>query len=340
MPVDRQVFLRYQVLNSCFRNRYREYTIDDLVEECNKAMYREYDMLAGVSKRTIQNDIFNLQLPPYNIRLNEKLKRGRQRLYRYQDPNFTLPQYRMNDKERNKIQDAIHVLREFEGEPLYDWTRAFLMQVEGGLFNENTTPIVSFQTNPDLKGLHHFDKLLRAISTKRVLRLCYTPFGKETIYTKVYPYHLKQYNDRWYLIAQVVGYNGFANYSLDRIESFEEVAIPYKESDINFEEYFDDVVGVTIPSGEPIDINIKVLKDSAGFVLTKPIHLSQRVIERNDDCIIISINVKPNYELDSKILAFGPNMEVLSPITYRNHIFEKIQAMTQKYLNNANNLHT
>ena len=35
MPVDRQVTLRYQVLNKCFRNLYREYTIDDLVEACN-----------------------------------------------------------------------------------------------------------------------------------------------------------------------------------------------------------------------------------------------------------------------------------------------------------------
>ena len=36
MPVDKQVLLRYQVLNRCFRNKYREYTIDDLVDECNK----------------------------------------------------------------------------------------------------------------------------------------------------------------------------------------------------------------------------------------------------------------------------------------------------------------
>ncbi len=47
--------LRYQVLNKCFRNRYREYTIDDLVDECNKAL-RKIDK-PDVSKRTIQNDI-------------------------------------------------------------------------------------------------------------------------------------------------------------------------------------------------------------------------------------------------------------------------------------------
>lgn len=64
MPVDKQVLLRYQVLNKCFRNRYREYTIDDLVDECNKAL-RKADK-AEVSKRTVQNDI-NILEADYGI---------------------------------------------------------------------------------------------------------------------------------------------------------------------------------------------------------------------------------------------------------------------------------
>lgn len=40
MPVDKQVIERYRVLNECFRNPYRDYTIDDLVDECNKALRR------------------------------------------------------------------------------------------------------------------------------------------------------------------------------------------------------------------------------------------------------------------------------------------------------------
>ena len=39
MPVDKQVLLRYQVLNDCFRNPYREYDIDDLVDACSEAVY-------------------------------------------------------------------------------------------------------------------------------------------------------------------------------------------------------------------------------------------------------------------------------------------------------------
>ena len=335
MPVDKQVMLRYQVLNKCFRSRYREYTIDDLVDECNKAL-RRIDK-PDVSKRTIQNDI-NILEADYGIVLDDKLKQGKKRLYRYVDTNYSIPLFRINDEERHKLHDAIRVLENFEGEPMYDWARTLLMQIEGGLFSEESTPVVSFQSNPDLKGIHHFTGLLKAITTKRVLRLRYTPFGKDTMTARIYPYHLKQYNDRWYLIAQAIGFDGYSNYALDRLEEFEEIAIPYKEPEIDFSDYFDDVVGVTIPECDAEDIIIKVYKASMSFVLTKPIHLSQRIIKKSDEYTVISINVKPNYELDSKILSFGSNIEVLSPVAYRSHLSEKIHAMNQIYTNDAENL--
>ena len=337
MPVDKQVLLRYQVLNKCFRSRYREYTIEDLLDECNKAL-RSQDK-PEVSKRTIQNDITTLETD-YGIRLQENLKRGRQRLYRYYDLDYSLPLIRINDEERNKIQAAIDVLEDFEGEPLYDWTRSFLMQVESGLLNDSPSPLVTFQSNPDLKGISHFPNLLQAIRTKRVLKLRYTPYGKDTQTVTIYPYHLKQFNDRWYLIAQAKGYETFAHYALDRIDSYEEVALPYKDSDVDFSEYFDDVIGVTVPDGDAEDIVIKVTGKRFNYIRTKPLHLSQRIIEEAEGYAIISINVKVNKELESLILSFGDDMEIIAPASFRDRIAEKIQAMNKKYLNNAENLHS
>ena len=328
MPVDKQVLLRYQVLNKCFRSRYREYTIEDLLDECNKAL-RSQDK-PEVSKRTIQNDITTLETD-YGIRLQENLKRGRQRLYRYYDLDYSLPLIRINDEERNKIQAAIDVLEDFEGEPLYDWTRSFLMQVESGLLNDSPSPLVTFQSNPDLKGISHFPNLLQAIRTKRVLKLRYTPYGKDTQTITIYPYHLKQFNDRWYLIAQAKGYETFAHYALDRIDSYEEVALPYKDSDVDFSEYFDDVIGVTVPDGDAEDIVIKVTGKRFNYIRTKPLHLSQRIVEEAEDHAIISINVKVNKELESLILSFGDDMEVIAPASFRDKIAEKIQATNKKY---------
>ncbi|MEE3415141.1 MAG: WYL domain-containing protein [Prevotella sp.] len=339
MPVDKQVTLRYKVLNDCFRNRFRMFTINDLVDECNKALQTVYDK-QEVSERTIRQDIADLQLPPYNVRFDETLKIGRKRVYRYYDLDYTLPMFRMNDEERNLIQRAICVLEDFEGEPMYDWARMLLMQVGGGLLGDEVSSVVSFQSNPDLEGIAHFNGLLQAIVSKHPLKIQYTPFGKPTISTKVYPYHLKQFNDRWYLIARTVDYDGLTNYALDRIVDFEEIVIPYKEAEVDFNDYFDDVVGVTVPEGDSEDIVIKVSKRRFNYIKTKPLHMSQRVIEESDDYVIVSINVKVNNELEALLLSFGSDVEVLSPESFRTRIAEKIKAMNHKYMNDAENLHT
>ena len=329
MPVDKQVYIRYKVLNRCFRNRYREFTIDDLVDACNEAL-RKADK-QDVSKRTIQNDINTLEAD-YGIMLDEKLKRGRQRLYRYRDTSYSLPIIRMNDEERNKIQDAISVLEDFEGEPLYDWARTLLMQVGGGMFDEESSSVVSFQSNPDLKGLNLFGKLLQAILAKRTLKIVYTPFGKDSYTECVYPYHLKQFNDRWYLIAQAVGYDTYGHYALDRIESFEEISLHYKEPEVDFNEYFDDIIGVTVPERyEPVDVILRVWNNRFNYIKTKPLHLSQRIISEEDGYTKISINVKINLELISLILSFGPDVEVIAPASLRAMIAKDTEAMLYKY---------
>lgn len=337
MPVDRQVTLRYQVLNKCFRDLYREYTIDDLVEACNaalrKAGYKE------VAKRSIQNDIAALQLPPFSIRLDENLFRGKKRLYRYYDSSNSLPQFQMEDGDRYKIQAAVNVLENYEGEPVLDWARTLLMQIGSGVFGSDTSSVVSFQSNPDLKGISLFGGLLKAIINKRTLKLTYTPFGKPTFTKDIYPYFLKQYNNRWFLIAQAIGYTDFANYALDRIDDFKETELPYQETDVDFEEYFDEFIGITDPKTESEDVIIKVKKQRYNYIKTKPLHLSQRVLEETPDHAVITINVKINKELESLILSFGDDIEVLAPEDFRNKIAEKIRSMDQKYQNNAENFH-
>ena len=57
MATNKHAMIRYQALDRCFSNRYKRYYIEDLVEECNKAIYEFTGSLEGVKKRTIFSDI-------------------------------------------------------------------------------------------------------------------------------------------------------------------------------------------------------------------------------------------------------------------------------------------
>lgn len=338
MPNVKHVDIRHQVLNRCFRDPFRKYTIDDLVDECNKAMRRIGK--ADVSKRTVLEDIRILETD-YGIRLEENLKVGRKRAYRYYDMSYSLQKYQMDDSDRNKILAAVNVLENYAGEPVMDWARTLLMQIGSGMFGSDSSSVVSFQSNPDLKGISLFGDLLSAIINKKVLKLTYAPFGKDSFTERIYPYYLKQFNDRWYLIAQAVGYDTFGHYALDRIERFEEIDMPYKESEVDFEEYFDDVIGVTVPErDEPVDVVLSVANNRYNYIKTKPLHLTQHKLAEDKTHTRISINVKINRELIALLLSFGSDIEVLAPPALRAEIAKIIRAMSDKYPNDAENLHT
>ena len=131
----------------------------------------------------------------------------------------------------------------------------------------------------------------------------------------MHPYHLRQFRNRWFLLCMTDGKNYISNYPLDRIESISPVSIPYLKTNIDFDEWFDDVVGVTVRNTPLVEVLIKVNNDRYGYIKTKPLHPSQteRWKQAEDGYTYITIKVKVNSELISLLASFGADIEVVSP---------------------------
>ena len=57
MPVNRNALIRYKTIDSCLRNKYRKWTLEDLIDACSEALYEYEGIDKGISKRTVQIDI-------------------------------------------------------------------------------------------------------------------------------------------------------------------------------------------------------------------------------------------------------------------------------------------
>ena len=57
MPANKNALIRYKTIDNCLRNRYRRWTLDDLVEACSETLYEMEGIRKGVSVRTVQGDI-------------------------------------------------------------------------------------------------------------------------------------------------------------------------------------------------------------------------------------------------------------------------------------------
>ena len=39
MPVNRNALIRYRAIDQCLQNRFKKWTLDDLIEACSDAIY-------------------------------------------------------------------------------------------------------------------------------------------------------------------------------------------------------------------------------------------------------------------------------------------------------------
>ncbi|MEX2569427.1 MAG: WYL domain-containing protein [Cyclobacteriaceae bacterium] len=147
-----------------------------------------------------------------------------------------------------------------------------------------------------------------------------------------HPYYLKQFNSRWFAFG--LNEDNKAprwNLALDRIESFYETNLKLKPSETDWEEYFYDLVGVTRPENTSIqEIILKFSPDVAPYILTKPLHPSQKHT-KDPTGLEVRIQVIPNFELEKLVLSFGEQVKVISPLEFKDRISQRLRSANSQY---------
>lgn len=312
--------LRLQKLNELLKHN-DGYTIIDL------------QVLLDVEERTVRKDLTLIQSEPYNAKLVTDLYRGRMRVYKYQDTNYDLPLFKKHDGLKEKMNEVVSFLSEYGGLPQYEWLKACLMAIESDTLAD-IKGIMSFENNAELKGLDFIQPLIDAIRHKYPIKLTYQPYGKEERTINVQPYHIKQFNNRWFLIGCPEKAYVLHNYALDRITDIEHLSKDYIETDVDFNEYFDDVIGVTVNDVETSVIELLVSRERFPYIETKPLHWTQKHLKEKDtdDYVFVTIEVKPNKELITLLLSFGADLIVVSPKYVREEIAEGITKLYKQLL--------
>ncbi len=147
---------------------------------------------------------------------------------------------------------------------------------------------------------------------------------------------MKQYNSRWFIFGLNEELNIISNLSLDRIQEIEAIKMPFKDNlNINFDEYFDDIIGVSIPENkEVLKIILKIDKKLWPYIKSKPIHGSQKIKSQSEQAVFVEIELILNYELESLLLSYGAELEIIEPERLRNNIYSKVSDLYKKYNSN------
>jgi predicted DNA-binding transcriptional regulator YafY len=324
MSNNKNAVLRYNVLDKCFSNFGRKYFFNDLLEIVNDTLFEDNPKSSGIKTRQLREDIkfmksevgYAAPIVAYpDMKLDqETLKNQRKAYYRYEDKSFSINNSPLNSTEAEQLRNAIHVLQRFEGSPEFEWVNEIspMLTDKFGLKNADEK-VMSYDSNIDYSGYKHITPLFNAIVNKRVLEIEYKPFGKKNSILIFHPFHLKQFNNRWF----VFGYNEELeietwNLALDRVLKIKETSKSCRSNSMDWEEYFYDFIGVSKEQGDPIELELLFSKQQAPYIQTKPLHPSQKSKLMDDGSLHVRLSIIPNYELEMKLLSFGEKVKILS----------------------------
>lgn len=331
MSINKKALTRYLAYDRCLRNTGAKYTWQRLIDEANKAL--EEEGLEGIGKTQFYADMQYMELSEWKAPI-EKYKDGRTVYFKYSNAAYSINNQPLNETEAKQLKSALQVLSRFKGIPQFEFINEIIPTIESKLgLVSLEREVMSFENNLDYEGSKFITPLFNSIVNKRTLTVEYQDFKKPLPYSiSFHPYYLKQYNNRWF----VFGYNEFTkneywNMALDRIKNIEETKSKYIDSDVDWAEYFYDVIGVTKKGGEKIqEIKLWFTPSQAPYVVTKPIHPTQKS-KNTEDGLEVTINVVPNYELEKLILSFGETVKVLSPKSFQKTILERINKSVSLY---------
>jgi predicted DNA-binding transcriptional regulator YafY len=232
----------------------------------------------------------------------------------------------------------VEVLRQFKGFSYFSEMTDIVSRLEDHVTSakQHTIPVIDFEKNENLKGLEHLDEIYRAIINKNVLNIKYRSFkARSAGIITFYPYLLKEYRNRWFVFGLERKSKTMRNLALDRMHKITVASNERFTENTLFDPavFFNDVVGVTKNLNSiPETIRFRASRQDAPYILTKPIHRSQTLIEQfKDGSMIFEISVVINQELHREFFGFANGIKILEPLHLAKYMQRRLKEAVEEY---------
>jgi predicted DNA-binding transcriptional regulator YafY len=338
MPINRNALLRYKTIDRMLRGG-RQATLDELIDACSDALY-DYNGYGDVGKRTIQNDIQEMR-NSQALGYYAPIKVVDRKYYTYKDRSYSIMQMPISKDDLIQLSEAVGLLKQMSSFQGFDGVGDVVNRLEDHVasIRYKVEPVILLENNERLKGLEYITPLHDAILLKEVIKITYKSFISEESQTFCFsPYLLKEFRNRWFVFGKRHDSPDklILNLALDRIEYITDAPQKEKyktEKAFQPQTYFKNMIGVTRDFDSPVEhVVFEAIPAQAPYIITKPLHESQKEVERREDgSIVFSIDVIVNYELERDLLGFGERIIVLSPVSLVKRLQERLTSSIENY---------
>lgn len=198
---------------------------------------------------------------------------------------------------------------------------------------QDLAPLVHLEKRKP-QGTENLYGILHAIKNKKQIKFTYQNFYEEHSSQRIVdPYVLKEFKNRWYILAKDSKDGQVKSFALDRLKGFEITNHPYQHSEIpNIENTYQYCFGIVGPNqAAPEEIILSFEPFQGKYIKTLPLHDTQEILIDNEDELKIKIKVFPTHDLVMELLSFGDKMKVIHPQSLSDNVQRILAAALKQY---------
>lgn len=327
--------IRYRIIDRCLRNKYKPNpTKQDLREACEEALYGTIDG-NNICDSTVEKDLFALRMDHDAPIKYSKVTKG----YFYEDEEFSIDNIPLTSQDLQAIQFAAKTLMQFRDVEMFKQFGNAIdkivdrVTISANPLDDEIQEHVQFETGVHTTGNQYLSILLEAIQNAKMVEFDYTSYStKKTKLRTVSPLLLKEYRNRWYLICHDEEKTKVVTYALERMDNVEltkrSVTAP---KDFSAQNFFEHTIGITTHEGDPEEVVFKADNLAAKYIDSQPFHHTQTLAKEGKNKTTFGLNVIVTEELIRGIMSYGGEIEVISPISLRDKVADRVVDMIKNY---------
>ena len=320
MPINKNAFKRYKVIDMILRNNMRKYpTLEEITEICKRKLDLE-----KLSTETIKKDMEHMREPQPSgfdapISYN-KIYKG----YEYLDADFVMGGVSLTDSDVDAIKESIDLIRSIGGSRVSEKFNNAMEKILSTILEEypdgtKKQSYLQTMTPPKSRGFEHFDLFYTACSTKTPISFVHYNYKKRNFNAiTIHPFLIKEFENKWYIIGYSEQHKEVRTFGMDRVFA----PIQLKKTFIKVEKAIieqeaNDYYGVfPIPNQKKQCIKIRLSDLATNYFEAYPIHESQKILKEPDGYSIVTFQLVPTIELTRLFLSHGYHVEILEPLWF------------------------
>lgn len=184
------------------------------------------------------------------------------------------------------------------------------------------------------QGTENLYGLLHAIKNQLQIKFTYQKFWEDALTKRnAEPYALKEFRNRWYVLANDLNDNQVKSFALDRLTDLDITKRKFQfPNDFNINDHYKYCFGIISPNGhKPQEVILSFDPFQGKYIKSLPLHESQQILIDNEDELKVKLTLFVTHDFFMELLSYGENLRVIKPESLINDLKSTFKNVLKLY---------